>query len=174
MEWRTYYWVQPIKEHEKILSDIIRKLSSELDSPIFEPHMTIYGGPASDEDNAESILKASWGRRKEFALDVQSIRYTSDLSKSLFIQLEQSPWLKRVCRNIRGLVKNPGPFEVDPHISLAYKEMSLANKAKLAKKIKLPLENIQFDTLVAKRSPARTGSDLMVEKWEKIVTYKFT
>lgn len=160
------YWLMPAEPDRTFLQDMIHHLSQRYAAPSFAPHVTIYSGASSEADDPATIVAAVTQGMRRLRLEVAGIRYSPVLTKTLFVQFQESSPLASLSEAIRGLVRQPATYRLDPHLSLLYQEMRVAEQQHLAATLHLPRPSVVFDAVAAMESsrPMRTPDD--VNTWQ--------
>ena len=134
---RCTIWLIPCDEHKKILSKQVREIALELNSTKFEPHLTIYSG----ETELHSIRLTMNQIATDFSeinLKTLSIRTAEIFTKTLFISFETTKELAGMSNSFIKHYKTQS-FSLNPHISLAYKNLSKQKRLIIADETKLML-----------------------------------
>jgi 2'-5' RNA ligase len=161
----TVYWLLPAADKRELFCAIIRILYREFDAPNFEPHLTVF----ATKDNREPPKKVlSKLPLLPIRLRVRGVRFSSEFTKTLFIQFAPSKSLNKLVLNLAAATKSPAKPVRDPHVSLLYKNIPVAIKRELARTITLPFREVRFDSIAAVRciAPSKTKAD--VESWRLI------
>ncbi len=160
------YWLLPAELAREFFTEIIATLAARFDAPRFHPHVTLFVAP-DDSSNPAKVLSRIG--RVEISLHVISIDWSEQFTKTLFVQFEQSDVLKKLAETIR--VRTNGERSViDPHLSLLYKRLPKQAKRNLAGSIRLPFQEVAFDSICAMRcvSPTRNAAD--VRAWKLVAS----
>lgn len=162
----TAYWLIPAKPYRGLFREIIRILAKQFDAPRFEPHLTLV--VAQDRHRS----KRAWPRLKAapIRLRIRGIGFSSKFTKTLFVRFARNRRLDRLALDLLGRKK---PVR-DPHVSLAYKKMSILAKQELAATIKLPLRQVIFDSIKTVRCASPTRSRADVESWRVLATKRLS
>jgi hypothetical protein len=96
------------------------------------------------------------------ALDVGG---SSEFIKTLFVQFAMSKQLQLLNESIRTSARDLLHYQLNPHLSLLYKKISVQDRLLLTQAIEVPFPEVTFDSLKAVRciSPTRNRAD--VEEW---------
>lgn len=115
------------------LQKVITELSAQYSSPVFEPHVTLYGRIIGEE--AEIIGRAEQlvQRLSPLIINFIGFRQREEFFRSLFMEAERTPELERAYRAAQALFE---PFlhqlyqdrEFIPHLSLLYGNLSPTQK----------------------------------------------
>ena len=73
--------------------------------------------------------------------------------KTVFVQFFASAALTRLSEAIQSRSVDAGEFHLDPHLSLIYKTMPADEKNKLAASLRLPFDEVIFDSVAAINVP---------------------
>lgn len=158
------YWLIPAEPARSFFASTIAHLATRFEAPVFEPHVTIYAGENGDDTPAQFLSHALTGC-KPFRLSARDIQYSDEFTKTLFVQFEPSPALTHLSRALQGASAGHDDYELNPHLSLIYKKMTLAGKIEVVDSIKLPFADVLFDSAKAIISPPRVESRQDVEAW---------
>ena len=166
------YWLLPSATDRAFFQDIINALASTYEAPDFEPHVTLYSGAYSPQDNPEANLQLATNGIQHVRLRVETILYSDAFTKTLFVQFHPSPILAKISETLRNAVAVPSGYLLNPHLSLIYKQMSLETKQHLASSLHLPQSEISFDEVGAVMSSGSTQSPEDVERWDTVYRKK--
>lgn len=168
---RMSLWLVPSDKHKSILDEIILSLSQRYESPLFEPHVTVYAGHLTLEET-RSVISSIANAFSGFALTIASISYDNTFTKTLFLTFEHSEKLESLALSIRNAITKPSDYVLDAHLSLIYGDMDEQEKQRLCKSITLPIEKIFFNKLRAIRTPMPARSEKDVEVWRQVFSAK--
>lgn len=152
-------WAEPVEKDAKYLSQIIDGLGKKYDSPIFCPHITLYG-----KIRDKSVAKFSINNCrmiKKFAVKTTSLAFSDDLWKTVFVNTEKSQNLLRVHDAIKKTVPPHPKYEFNPHISLIYKKLEIHEKQAIVDSLKVK-QRLTFDKITV------IASSNDVKKWKVI------
>ena len=165
---RMSIWLIPCDEHKALLSKCIVELSKKLQSPVFEPHVTLFSGHISRASVKQSLDYAA-NHCKPVTLETKNIKTEDILTKTLYLSLKSSKDLLY----LSGLFKNyfyPSSFSFDPHLSLAYKILSKSARDSLVRETRMPIDEIKFSSLKAVHTPISVKSENDIKTWDVIFT----
>jgi hypothetical protein len=76
--------------------------------------------------------------------------------------------LRKITDMIREAVNDSSQYELNPHLSLLYKNLAASTRRELAASINVPLFEVTFDAIKAVRclSPTESGAD--IEAWHVV------
>ena len=162
------YWLMPARDERELFCDIIWILYRDFHAPDFDPHLTIF---ATQEDRQSPRKILNQMRSAPIRLRVRGVGFSSQFRKTLFIRFVPSKPLNNLIVDLARATKSPAEPVRDLHLSLLYKNISVATKRELARTIKLPFREVLFDSIAAVRcvSPTKVKAD--VEAW-RIVARK--
>ena len=158
------YWLIPAESTRSFFASTIARLAARFDAPVFEPHVTIYAGEKRDEIPAQVLSRALTGC-KPFRLSARDIQYSDEFTKTLFVRFEPSPTLSHLSQALQQASARHDEYELDPHLSLIYKKMTLAAKIEVVDSVKPPFADVLFDSAKAIISSPRVESRRDVEAW---------
>jgi 2'-5' RNA ligase len=167
------YWLCPAEPARTRFAKIINDLAARFDAPVFEPHVTLYvAGAAGQQPRA--VLDGVMQGKQPFRLTVRGVDYSDKFTKTLFVQFEPNTDLAQFSDDLQRASARPSDYELNPHLSLIYKEMDIAIKRQLASSIALPFTDVMFDNVKAVLSPAKVESRRDVEAWRVVAERKLT
>lgn len=158
------FWLMPAAEAKERFTALIAELSRRCDAAVFEPHVTLASG-AITEERAHEILREVFPR-EPIELEVERIEFSEQYTKTLFVQFRSSPAIEALSIQIQKATGSG--YELDPHLSLLYKEMSAAEKAELARGISLPFSHASFDAIKAVSTQQPIMNRQEVEAWRTL------
>jgi len=167
------YWLCPAEPACQQFAAIIEDLAARFDGPVFEPHLTIYVARA-ERGNPETVLKKVLPGLRPYRLAVQALDYSDKFTKTLFVQFASDAGLARLSEDFRRASASPSDYQLNPHVSLLYKEMDREMKQQLAASVALPFSEVVFDSAKAVISPAEIKSRTEVEAWRVVAERKLT
>ena len=158
------YWLIPTEPARSYFQNIINDLAERYAAPEFEPHVTVHVG-ADCTDSVDEVLSRAARGSKRIALRVLKVSNSPEFIKTLFVTFAASAELHRLNQSIRKATQDSPYYQLNPHLSLLYKSMSILDRRLLTRSIELPFPEVTFDSLKAVRcvSPARSRAD--VEAW---------
>lgn len=148
-------WLLPDGDAATYFRETIARLAQEHDGPLFAPHLTLGLGPAA-------LLEKI--RAKPLELAIVGLDCSTRFTKTLFVRFALSPALAQL-RDSLGMEA----AEYDPHLSLLYADMPMAQKNLLRDTLPpFPFTRVRFATAAAVRCqlPITTAAD--VSAWKTI------
>lgn len=160
------YWLIPTEPARSFFQGVINDLARRYNAPIFEPHMTIYVG--SERLEAEKVIaKAARGCGLVQA-KVLKVCQSGEFIKTLFVQFALEGKLPQLNEMIRDAAQDSSDYQLNPHLSLLYKRMSILARRQLAQSIKLPFLEVTFESIKAVRCISPTQNRADVEAWRVV------
>ena len=161
-KYATVYWLIPAEPKRELFCELIRILAKQFDAPRFEPHLTLFVA-AEDRQVPKQILEQI--DPSPIQLRLREISFSSKFTKTLFVRFKPNDALKKLIVHLRRASKGRGKFVRDPHVSLLYKKIPTAVKKEVVAAIRLPFNEVVFDSIKAVRChlPVRDRAD--VEAW---------
>jgi 2'-5' RNA ligase len=163
------YWLIPAEPAHTFFQRLIEDLARRYSAPHFEPHVTIHV-VANHPDAAEKALSKASRECQLIKLKALEIGHSDEFIKTLFVQFAPNRKLRQLHETIRNAAQDSSDYELDPHLSLLYKNIRAIARRELADSIKVPFSEVVFDSLKAVRciSPTRSRAD--VEAWQVMAT----
>jgi len=152
---------------------VIADLATRFDAAVFEPHVTIYAGEKED-DNPAHVLSHVLADCKPFRLSVRGLQYSDEFTKTVFVQFEPNAALSELSRALQQASASHHEYELNPHLSLIYKEIALSEKIDVVDSVQLTFADVLFDSAKAIVSSARVESRRDVEAWRVAAVQRLT
>jgi hypothetical protein len=161
------YWLIPCVPRRNFFATLIAELAQRFDAPIFEPHLSIFVEPAIDA-HARRVIKEVAADFGQIRMSVVGVRFSEEFFKTVFVQFSASAAVTQLSAAIQSHSVHAGAYHVDPHLSLIYKNMSPDDKNKLAGSLRLPFDEVMFDSVAAIDVPNGARTRAGVESWETV------
>lgn len=149
-------WLAPAEPVRSFFQEMIDRLAREQNTPSFAPHLTLGPGSAAQLANVTAA---------PLKLPVRTLACSEQFTKTLFVRFVETPELAAL-RDSLGMEA----AGYDPHLSLLYKEMPLAEKEQLASSISLPFTSVTFDLIEAIRCPDEPVTPENIPSWETLAS----
>jgi hypothetical protein len=164
------YWLIPADPARSFFQGVIDNLARRYDAPVFEPHVTVHVG-GNRTDAVEKVVSIAARGCDGIALQPREVRASAEFIKTLFVQFALIAKLRQLNRSIRTAGRDSSDYQLNPHLSLLYKRMSIQDRRLLTQSIEVPFSEVTFNSLKAARciSPTRCRAD--VEAW-RVLTEK--
>jgi len=156
------YWLIPAEPARSHFASVISDLAARFDAPIFEPHTTVYATAMGNEDGA-AVLEQVVADCRTYSLRLSGVGYSDEFTKTAFVQFHPSKALSRLSANFREASSIKDEYKFNPHLSLIYKTLPPERKAEIANSVRLPFEEVIFDSAQAVISQANIKSREDVE-----------
>ena len=167
------YWLTPAEPTRSFFASTIAELAARFDAPPFEPHVTIYA-TREGEDIPGEVLSRALIDCNPLRLSVRKIGHSDEFTKAVFVEFEPSPPLSELRRALRQASVLRDAYQLNPHLSLIYKEMTRSAKTEVAAAVNLPFAEVLFDSAKAVICPARIKSRQDVEAWRIAAVQRLT
>jgi len=167
------YWIIPIEPTRSFFQSLINDLAQRYDAPRFEPHVTIHVG-ASCTDAVDGVLSKAARGCERIVLHALEVSGSSHFIKTLFVQFALNTQSQQLNQSIRNAAQNSSDYQLNPHLSLLYKRMSIRDRHLLTYSIEVPFREVTFDSLKAVRCISPTKSRADVEAWRVVATEKLS
>lgn len=163
------YWLVPAQAERELFQTIIKILAGELDAPLFEPHLTLFSTSLEGVSPSRVLQGTKATPRK---LRIRAVGVSALFTKTLFVRFAREAALDQLTERLQRKCGARVRPVADPHLSLCYKELPAATRKRLAAMIRLPLQEVAFDTLKVVRCawPTRRAAD--VAGWQVLARRK--
>jgi hypothetical protein len=161
------YWLIPTEPARSFFQRIINDLAQRQNAPLFEPHVTVHVG-ANCTNAVDEVLSKTARDRERVVLHALEVSSSSEFIKTLFVQFAPNPRLKQINQSIRNAAQDSSGYQLNPHLSLLYKRMSIQDRRLLAQSIEVPFPEVTFGSLKAVRCISPTQSRADVEAWRVV------
>jgi len=162
------YWLIPAEPARSFFKRTIVDLARRYNAPVFEPHMTIHVG--SDRVEAEDVIAKAVGGCRLVQAKALKVGQSGEFIKTLFVQFALDRKLQQLNEMIRDAAQDSSDYQLNPHISLLYKKMSILARRQLAHSIKLLFSEVTFESITAVLCVSPTRSRADVEAWRVVAT----
>ncbi|MGB8477016.1 MAG: 2'-5' RNA ligase family protein [Candidatus Acidiferrum sp.] len=112
-------WIKPSGEVFQTLSQTIRKLATELDTVVFEPHVTLLANLDGSEQELAERGEELAGQIKPFKIFLTEPAYQDEYFKCVFLRVEKTQSVMNANACAARIFKRPQEI-YEPHVSLAY------------------------------------------------------
>jgi 2'-5' RNA ligase len=158
------YWLIPAEPARSFFQGAIDDLARRYDAPVFEPHVTVHVG-VNCTDKVDGVLSNGARGCERIVLQVLEVSGSSEFVKTLFVQFAVTTQLQQLNHSIRTAARDSSDYQLNPHLSLLYKRMSIQDRRLLTYSIEVPFPEVTFDSLKAVRCMSPTQSRADVEAW---------
>jgi 2'-5' RNA ligase len=167
------YWLIPSEPARSFFQEIINDLADRYNAPIFEPHVTIHVG-ADQLDAAEKAIAEAARQCKFIRLAPLGVDQSDEFIKTLFVQFAMNAQLRQINDLIREAASDSSSYELNPHLSLLYKNLAAETRIELAASVIVPFSEVTFDAVKALSCVSPTKSAADVEGWKVIAARTLT
>lgn len=165
------FWLIPAEPYKSCFAELINVLATKFDAPVFEPHVTIHATHL--EPVLIDIARALHGVHP-ITLHFRRIAFSSQFTKTLFVEFAPSETLSSLSRELKNLAPNPSGYVLEPHLSLIYKTLTESEKAVLADAFAAPFSEVLFDEIkVITGNPTVTRSE-DVASWKTLGLHRLS
>ncbi len=167
---RFSVFLVPVADDRRWAEGVIGELAARYDAPLFEPHVTVYGGSYTEESELAPLCRTLSDGATEtgpITLRVTGLGVTEEYFRTLFVAFEEEPRLRRLHELVKGAVANDSGYVFVPHLSLLYADMPLAAKEMAARTVSLDREEMHFDEVkIVAPDPVTGWSD--ARRWQTL------
>ena len=163
----------PAPEDGDVLKEIIDALATRFNAPNFPPHLTLFAGPISPQDNPLKLLNELPLALVPEKLEVIGPDATNLYTMSFFIRCRPDTKLIQLHEHIRQK-SPPSQYRIDPHISLLYADLPIATKMKMIEKYPIALHHIRFDRIRAVDHPSPVQSQEDIDDFQDLCEVEFS
>ena len=165
---RVSYWLTPVAEDEGELLCTICDIAGWIaEAPTFEPHVTVYSALRAATDDVANTVRLVAREASEITLRPTRITHSDQFTKTLFIEFTESDELSRLSRALKGLSTKHDDYELKPHLSLLYANVSTEIREHFARNIPIP-SRIRFDRMKAILTRGSTQTPEDVKSWRVV------
>lgn len=159
----------PQREDLELLNQIIIGLSQQYNVQSFEPHVTIYSGEYIDPERLSQTVAESLPPIKPFTLDVAGMDVSPTYSKTLYIEFKNNRKLDLIYKRLSAAIPNTLGFELNPHLSLLYKNTNSNERAELLSQVLIKKRSFSFNRikLVSPKNISEAWKD--ITSWEVLL-----
>lgn len=169
---KVSFWLLPAEADRVFFQETINTLAHVYDAPVFTPHVTIYSGVCTPNEDPDDVIAQATQGVQGFSLHVDKILHTEEFTKTVFVQMFPSMILSNMAEMIRRRCSRPSGYVLNPHLSLIYKRMSEKKKQRIVATVRLATSTVFFDEVSAMATSDTTQTREDVESWEVICTKK--
>ena len=164
------FWLMPAADAKTFFTSMIDELARRLEAPAFEPHVTLQGAGV-EQKRAIELLQNVATSSAAVQLQIAGIEFSDKYTKTLYVQFRPSAEASAISGQIADGVGSRGGYEFDPHLSLLYKTLAQTEKEELAREIKIPFEQVIFDTVKLVSVPTSIKGPADVHAWRTLAEY---
>jgi 2'-5' RNA ligase len=129
-----YLWFKPSGMAYDVLARIIGELAKELNSPVFEPHVTLIGNLEGSEEQLTHQSEQFARQLEPFTIVLTEPSYRDEHFQCIFMLVEQTGPIMNAYALARAFFHKPNQAFV-PHLSLAYGSYPDSRKKSIISKL---------------------------------------
>ena len=167
---RVAIWLVPRQPEREILQTLIAELAGRFSAPEFIPHATIYSCRRSTSQNELSVIAALARHCPPLTLRTAEIAFRNRLTRAFFVRLSSDKTLRWLRRSLQDELPQTSADDFEPHVSLLYQLLPVTDRAKLAKEIRFPFDEISFDQLWAVAIPETSNVPENLTGWQTLLS----
>jgi sulfur relay (sulfurtransferase) DsrC/TusE family protein len=161
------FWLLPAEPLRTQLRSIIRQLAMKHGASEFEPHVSLSCAP-SDDDQTRIIGCEIASLFSPVELTPVKLDYTSEYTKTLFIQFQASEAARRLSDAIKDRSAETSNYVLNPHLSLLYKTMPKAAQDEACRLLNVPKGTYFFDRLQAIETELPLTEPEQIKRWRVV------
>ena len=162
-----WIWLTFSEKDNSYLEELQRKVQLILKSPLFKPHLTLYGPFASLSDELLLFIKKVANKEKTFKLLTNKYGKKNEFFESFFIKVKASQKLIDLRKEFLRFENKQNEFSYHPHISLAYGKFENRFKDDLL----LTVPEVKKKLHIAKFSIVKVDEKKFI--WDEVMTFPF-
>jgi 2'-5' RNA ligase len=156
-------WLQPEQAAATTLDAVITRLAAVHGTAVFPAHLTVLGPFDQEADTAVANLEQVAQQLDPLDVRFGETRCEPAWHRSLYLAAVPEPGLRQAFEVAVGVFDPPGKPSFEPHLSLQYSELPVADKLRLAAHLSMELPmTVRFDRLSLWHTP---GSDAGRWRW---------
>jgi hypothetical protein len=164
---RISYWLMPVAGEWGRFAKLITLLAGEFGGPVFEPHMTVYSGPAGSNDDPGRILTEATDHTGELLLRCTGLEFSAEFTKACFLSFAPEPRLDRLHAALREKSCPAETYQLKPHLSLFYGNLTRLDRERILGLVEIP-GTVRFGGLTAMATSASIRSGKDVQSWRRL------
>jgi len=161
-------WLQPEPAAAAELDAVIARLAAVHGSATFPSHLTVLGPVEQDPDEATAALAELAAGLAPVQVRFDQTRCEAAWNRSLYLAAVPGPALRRIAEQAVRIFAVSKPAAFEPHLSLQYSELSVADKLRLAARVELPLPlDVRFDRVSLWQTPGQDAG-----RWRLVAEHR--
>jgi 2'-5' RNA ligase len=160
-------WLTPREPLRSVLRSTILRLAVEYDAVEFEPHVTVFCGPSTD-DESRAIVRRIARQFPPIELTGGRLDHSELYTKTLFVQFHDSAVLRQIFKTAAAHCSQPSNYVLNPHLSLLYKKLPTVTLKKLSERLDVPMGGYAFDRVRVIETELPIEDDAPVRRWRTI------
>ena len=130
-------WFVFENEDNRYLSQIIKKLTISYDASVFTPHITACGLIDIKIETIDKIVTDCIIEETSFIVEKNSISYSDDFWKTIFIEIKRNENLMRISKKLINSSYSFQKYEFNPHVSLIYKKINQKRQKEIVDNLRI-------------------------------------
>lgn len=167
---RLAIWLVPRQPERGILQALIADLADRFSAPGFVPHATVYSCRRSPLQNELAITAALARHCPALTLCTAGTASRDRLTRACFVRLGSNTTLRWLRQSLQNKLPPTAADDFEPHVSLLYQNLPETDRAKLAKEIWLPFDEICFDQIWAVAIPETIKGPENLTGWQTLLS----
>ena len=159
-------WLMPTGQVFEKLSNLIKDLAGKYESSVFEPHVTLLGGIASNEKEIIQKTENLSQMILPYTIKLEEVSYSEHYFKALFVRVKNTFEVQEAYIKALQIFPEEGPYMA--HLSLTYGNFPPNIKQQMIIEVG---DRFNEEFLVDRIHLYRTDSD-KVEDWYKVQEFK--
>jgi hypothetical protein len=168
----TALWLLPAAEDGARLRAQIQALSRRLGAPVFEPHVTIFGGVGGRRLEIEAVLARAARETPSFILSPARLAHSPAFFQCLVLEPADPEPVVALRRRLGPELGRRPEDAASPHLSLAYAELAEREREELCRelgddpRLRAPIRFDALALIAPRRDDATDWRD--VEGWRMV------
>ena len=159
------YWLMPTAAERGFFVNLITRLAGAFGGPLFAPHLTVFSGSASPDDDPGRILSEAANDGGELRLRCTGLEFSEKFTKACFLGFAPEPRLSQLAASLQHNSAQAANYQLNPHLSLFYGKLTDQDRARILTLVEIP-ETVRFDGLTAMATSAMIRSAKDVISWQ--------
>ena len=160
-------WLTPREPLRSVLRATIRELAVQYDAVEFEPHVTVFCGPSTD-DEGRAIVRRIAGQFPPIELTGDRLAHSELYTKTLFVQFHDSAVLWQIFKTAAAYCSQPSNYVLNPHLSLIYKKLDEGSRRTLCNALDVPMGSYGFDCVRMIETELPIEDEGPVRRWRVV------
>jgi 2'-5' RNA ligase len=139
-------WLTPREPLGSFLRSTIRRLAARLDAVEFEPHVTVFCGPSTD-DEARAVARRIAIQFAPIELTADRLDHSERFTKTLFVQFQESARVREMFEIMAAGFSQRSDYVLNPHLSLLYKNQPAGRREYFCETLQVPMGIFGFDRI---------------------------
>src|SRR3989344_1167618 len=136
------FWIIPENYFHQELEKMIVVCSQKYGSPIFVPHVSIFGSVVSTDEQVVKKVQQVAGKIKPFEVSIGDVEFSTTYFQCLFVRVKTNAHLLKTHLSLKETFHIGGDIVYMPHASILYGNFDMDAREKIAPEIHF--KNTQF------------------------------